>query len=210
MRRPELAIQFPDLDRQAHAARLGMWAFLASEVLLFSGFFALYAAYRTLYPHDFVEAIRHNTLVHGSVNTVVLITSSLTVALGIYAIRMGRRRTSAWFVVTTLMLGFVFLVIKAFEYREHFSHGIYPGSFYTYEALPTMGAKTFFTLYYLMTATHALHVVAGMLALSWCWLMLARRHWDAGYHVGLELSGIYWHLVDVVWIFLWPLLYLTR
>jgi cytochrome c oxidase subunit III len=210
MRAPELAVQFEDLDKQAHAARLGMWAFIGSEVLLFSGFFALYAAYRTMYRAHFVEAIRHNTIWHGSINTVVLITSSLTVALGIHAMRTGNRRSAARLVFVTIVLGAVFLGIKVLEYGDHFHHGIYPGVYYRYAALPTSGAKLFYTLYYLMTGAHALHVLAGMAALTWCWSMLKRGRWTPQYHVGFELSGIYWHLVDVIWIFIWPLLYLTR
>lgn len=210
MKRPELAPQFEDFDKQAHAARLGMWAFLGSEVLLFAGFFALYAAYRTMYGADFVAAIRHNTLLYGSVNTVVLITSSLTVALSLHAMRRGRYRTVLWLLCATLLLGATFLGIKAFEYADHFAKGILPGAYYSSEELPTFGAQIFFTLYYLMTVTHGLHVIAGMGALAWCLFMTLRRTWSPDYHVGLELSGIYWHLVDVIWIFLWPLLYLTR
>lgn len=210
MGRAELAEQFEDLDKQAHAARLGMWVFLGSEILLFAGFFALYAAYRTMYAADFVEAIRHNTLWHGSINTLVLITSSLTVAMSVHFVRLNRHGAAAILLAVTLLFGAVFLGIKVLEYRDHFAHGIYPGRHYAYAELPTLGAKMFYTLYYLMTATHALHVIAGMGALAWCFFVVRKRVWDSDYHVGLELSGIYWHLVDVVWIFLWPLLYLTR
>lgn len=210
MGRPRLAEQFESFEKQEHAGRLAMWVFLASEVLLFAGFFALYAAYRGMYGADFVAGVRHNALWFGTVNTAVLITSSFTVAMGIHAIRAGYPRTAFWMILLTLFFGCVFLVIKTIEYAEHFHHGIYPGSHYAFAELPTFGAKTFFTLYFLMTGTHALHVIVGMGVLTWCAVVVRRGSWNAERHLGLELGGLYWHLVDVIWIFLWPLLYLTR
>jgi cytochrome c oxidase subunit 3 len=209
-RQPELAVQFDSLEQQEHAARLGMWLFLGSEVLLFAGFFGLYAAYRTMHGAAFVEGVQHNALFIGSFNTLVLITSSLTVAMSLHFMRAGSRRRSLAMLGATLGLGATFLVIKWIEYADHFAHGIFPGRYYHFDELPTYGAQTFYTLYFLMTGTHALHVIAGMSVLTWCVVVILREGWTSEHHVGLELSALYWHLVDVIWIFLWPLLYLTR
>jgi cytochrome c oxidase subunit III len=207
---PELAEQFEDLEKQGHAARLGMWLFLGSEVLLFGGLFALYASYRVMYRGDFLAANAINDLRLGTANTFVLITSSFTVAMAVWGAQAGRPRIVVPLLLITLALGGVFLVIKGLEYADHFHHGIYPGIYYRYAEMPTHGARTFFTLYYFMSGLHAIHVVLGLAVLAW----LAWRHWRRPYgpthHVPLELGGLYWHLVDVIWIFLWPLLYLTR
>jgi cytochrome c oxidase subunit III len=208
--RIEAAEHFEDLEVQQHAARLGMWAFLSSEMLLFAGLFALYAAYRSMYRDAFHAAALHMSLFLGTVNTFVLLTSSLTVALAVWAVRAGRARLAALLLLATLGLAAVFLVIKGAEYLEHFHHGIYPGfQYYAFAELPQAGAKIFFTLYYFMTGLHALHVVAGMGVLLWCLWHTFRGHFGPERHTGLELGAMYWHLVDLIWIFLWPLLYLV-
>jgi cytochrome c oxidase subunit 3 len=198
--------QFEDLDKQTHAARRGMWLFLASEVLLFAGLFALYVAYRTMYRADFVAGAHHNDVVIGTTNTVILITSSFTVAWAIHLVRTGRARTSRWFLLATMLFGGLFLVLKGFEYREHLLAGLFPG-----QNLGNYGLSTFVTLYFLMTGLHALHVVMGLGFLGWLLVRGWRREFEREpeRHVALELGGLYWHLVDLVWIFLWPLLYLT-
>ncbi len=207
---PRLAVQFQSLEVQAHAARLGMWLFLASELLLFGGLFALYAAYRILHGADFLAAAGHNSRTLGTVNTVVLISSSFTVAMAVHAMRGERPRRAALLLGLTILLALGFLAVKAIEYRAHIAAGILPGVYYRAAGPATAGAHTFFTLYYFMTGLHGLHVVGGMAALSW----LTRRAWrrldSAQHHVPLELGALYWHLVDLVWIFLWPLLYLAH
>jgi cytochrome c oxidase subunit 3 len=207
---PELAEQFEDLEKQGHAARLGMWLFLGSEVLLFGGLFALYASYRAMYRGDFNAAAAHNDLVLGTLNTFVLISSSFTVATAVWGAESGRPRVIIPALIGTLLLGALFMVIKGIEYAHHFHEGIYPGLHYRYEALQTNGARTFYTLYYFMSGLHALHVVGGLSALAWVAWKHHQRPFTPAHHVPLELAGLYWHLVDVIWIFLWPLLYLTR
>ena len=202
--------QFEDLDKQGHAARLGIWIFLGSETLLFGALFALYVAYRTLYAEEFVAGVRHNDLAIGTINTFVLITSSFTVAMAVHAARNHRARRVLLWLGLTVALAAVFLVLKGVEYAHHFDEGIYPGSRYRFEELDTSGAKLFFTLYFFMTGLHALHVVGGMVALVAIGAVHRRRPYDARYYVPLDAGALYWHLVDVVWIFLWPLLYLTR
>jgi len=192
------AEHFESMERQAHAARLGMWVFLASEVLLFAALFALYATYRAHYPQAFQQAISHNLKTYGSINTGVLLTSSTLVALAVHAIREDRRVRSGLLVVGTIALGGVFLAIKLTEYRHHFAEGIYPG-----------GSGQFWTLYYLMTGLHSVHVIVGMSLLAFMVLGLMRGKITRGTSHRLEVAAIYWHLIDVVWIFLWPLFYLA-
>jgi cytochrome c oxidase subunit 3 len=206
----EAAAHFEDLGVQGQAARLGMWAFLGSELLLFAGLFCLYSAYRAMYREMFHAAGLHMSLVLGTVNTFVLLSSSLTVALAVWAVRADRPRLASLWLVATLVLALAFLALKGVEYAEHFREGIFPGvAHYRFAELPEAGAKIFFTLYYFMTGLHALHVIAGMLILVWCLWHTHRAHFDAAHHTGLELGAMYWHLVDLIWIFLWPLLYLV-
>jgi cytochrome c oxidase subunit III len=204
-----LAEHFENLEKQAHAARLGMWVFLASEVLFFSGLFALYAAYRTEHPHGFSVGVEHNTLVYGSVNTAVLLLSSYTVAMAVHELRVGNNRASVELVGSTVFLGLCFLVVKTLEYLRHFSEGIYPagnGRFFVEHGEP--GTKMFFTLYFCMTGLHALHVLVGMGVLTFLLVRVARRRITSLAPHPLAIGAIYWHLVDVIWIFLWPLFYL--
>jgi cytochrome c oxidase subunit 3 len=140
---------------------------------------------------------------------VVLIVSSFTVAWAVHSLRADRRRTAIVMLAITLALGLTFLVLKGFEYADHFSEGIYPGEYYAFAELPASGAKLFFTLYYLMTGLHALHMIGGIGVMTWLTNRVARRKTTAGYHAELELGALYWHLVDSIWIFLWPLFYLA-
>jgi cytochrome c oxidase subunit 3 len=203
-------VQYGSLERQHATARLGMWVFLSSESLLFAGLFALYAAYRFAYPAEFHAASAHANLVIGTVNTYVLLTSSLTMALAIHATRRGRRGRTVALLVATIALGFTFDLLKAVEYAQHLADGIAPGGYYAFGELPAHGVVLYVTLYYLLTGLHALHVTGGIIVLVW----LAARAWRGDFtpdsHIALELGGLYWHLVDLVWIFLWPLLYLIR
>ena len=205
-----LAIQFATYQQQDHAARFGLWVFLASEITLFGGLFTLYAAYRVMYGADFAAGVSQNNLALGTANTFILLTSSLTAALAVAAARKGRVVSSERLLEATLALAVVFLVLKGLEWRQHMREGILPGSHYHYRALPTFGANTFFTLYYLMTGLHALHVLAGMTLLAWLVAKLRRQAYSAEHHLPVELGTLYWHLVDIVWIFLWPLFYLAH
>lgn len=202
--------QYDSLERQHATARLGMWVFLGSESLLFAGLLALYAAYRFAYPAEFHAASAHANLVIGTVNTYVLLTSSLTVALAIHATRRGQRRQTVALLIATIALGLVFDVLKAVEYAGHLREGLAPGGYYAFDELPARGVVLYVTLYYLLTGLHALHVTGGICALIWLAVRAQRGAFTPHSHVALELGGLYWHLVDLVWIFLWPLLYLIR
>jgi cytochrome c oxidase subunit III len=202
--------QFDSLETQIHSGRLGMWIFLGSETLLFGALIALYVAYRILYGQDFVDALAHNDQVLGTLNTVILITSSFTAAMAVDAVRSDRPQRVRWFLLATLVLAGCFLAVKGFEYAAHFEEGIYPGLGYQNVEFDTRGARLFYTLYYFMTGLHALHVVGGMIAIA----LVARAHWrrpySEEYFLPLDLTVLYWHMVDVVWIFLWPLFYLLQ
>jgi cytochrome c oxidase subunit III len=201
--------QYDTLDRQERTLELGMWIFLATEILLFAALFALYAAYRSMYLPDFKAGIEHNTLVEGTVNMYVLLTSSLLAALSVSAIRAARPRAASLLLGGTAVLGVAFLLIKLYEYSRHWQEGSLPGRYYHDAELPTFGANRFFTLYWVMTGVHALHVTAGVVIIVW----MAARAWRGAYtqaaHARLVMGTLYWHLVDVIWIFLWPLLYLS-
>lgn len=201
---------FGSIEQQAHAARLGMWLFLASEMLLFAGLFALFVTYRTQYAGGFSEGVRHNTKVLGSINTGVLLTSSYLVATAVHSVRGGRFRTAQILVIATIALGGVFLAIKVAEYLHHFHEGIYPGGqggFFLEHA--EAGLPAFWTLYFCMTGLHAVHVTAGMVLLSTTLLGMRSGAITMGAPQRMEVAAIYWHLIDAIWIFLWPLLYLA-
>lgn len=197
---------FQDAATQRHAARFGMWVFLSSESLLFAGLFALYASYRAAHPEVFAAQEHHNDKLLGTINTTVLICSSFSVALSVYALELRRRVMSAVCIIITLVLAATFLVIKGFEYAHHFADGIFPGAHGAYFATVPKSAATFWNLYYGLTGLHALHVVIGMTLLGW---MLVRVLRDRPAETALDCSALYWHLVDLIWIFLWPLFYLT-
>lgn len=192
--------------RDYAGAKLGMWLFLFTEILLFGGLFLVYSVYRSMYPADFHEAAAGLSAVLGTVNTVILLTSSLTMAIAISALRRGNVRRSVLLQAATIVLGLVFLVNKYFEWSGHIHEGIFPNA-------PELMARShgqvqFYGLYYVMTGLHGLHVVAG-LALIGIMLFLTTRQRITGEDNGkLENAGLYWHLVDLIWIYLFPLFYL--
>lgn len=201
---------FDSLEQQRHAARFGMWIFLTSEILLFSALITLFGAYRAHYPQGFDEAIAHNTKILGSINTGVLLLSSGFAASAVHAAREERRVSAVGRILLTMLLGIVFLVIKFTEYGKHIHDGILPGGrghFFLDHHTP--GLATFWTLYWVLTAIHAVHVTIGIGVLATMVLRLVRGAASGPLAHRLEIAVIYWHLVDVVWIFLWPLLYLA-
>jgi cytochrome c oxidase subunit III len=177
-------------------ATLGLWTFLATEVLLFGGLFTTYVIYRIRYPQMFHDDHLKLDRVLGSVNTLILISSSLTVALGIAAIRRGKVRQLQGYFLATILLAAGFLGVKGVEYSTKFSHGIRPGT------------DIFFSLYFMLTGLHAIHVIGGMTVLSVVAVLAGRGKFSERYYTPVELSGLYWHFVDLIWIYLFPLLYL--
>lgn len=187
-------------------SKMGMWLFLFTEILLFGGLFLLYAAYRHRFPTEFHHAGSALDLFLGTFNTVVLITSSLTVALSISALQRGQRTLCLVFVGATVLLALGFLVNKYIEWSAKFAHGIWPGSAHVL-ALPK-GEGLFYSLYFAMTGLHGIHVLLGAGLLSVVAAIIRGGRVSQQDYVILENSGLYWHLVDIIWIFLFPLFYL--
>ena len=204
-----LAHHFPDMKTQEHAARMGMWIFLSTEILLFAVLFTAYAIYRFLFPVGFEEASKLAHVAMGATNTVVLITSSLTVALAIHYARHGESRKVVGLLAVTIGFGAVFMVLKGFEYYHHYLDGQLPGRLYHFAGVQGPGVSMYFTVYFLMTGLHGLHVLIGMSLLGWVAVRAWRNEFGPGYSTPVELSGLYWHLVDLIWIVLFPLLYLV-
>ncbi len=204
-----LAEHFTDAHQQQDSAKLGMWVFLLTEILLFGGLFCAYAIYRAWYPDMFHNAHKHLDVVLGAVNTVVLILSSVTVALAIHAIQHNKRKQSVAFLIVTLLFAATFLVIKYFEYSHKIHLGMLPGKFYTYTGIEGNNPHIFFTVYFTMTGLHGLHVLAGMIVIGWVLVRTIKGHFHSEYYTPVENAGLYWHLVDMIWIYLFPLLYLV-
>jgi cytochrome c oxidase subunit 3 len=194
--------------RDDEGTRIGMWLFLFTELILFGGMFIVYAVYRFLHQAEFQLAAQELDTMVGTINTIILLTSSLTVALSIAALRDGKRNASMILLGITLVLAAWFLVNKYFEWSHKFSIGIYPHS----PELLNMpsGEILYFGLYFVMTGLHALHVVIGMTVLAVMLVMVRRGTITPEHSVRLEAGGLYWHLVDIIWIFLFPLFYLIH
>jgi cytochrome c oxidase subunit III len=202
-----LAAKPHPVHRDYEGAKLGMWIFLFTEILLFGGLFLLYSAYRSKYPHEFHRGGQELNTFIGVANTIILLTSSLTVAMAITAIQKGNRKFSILCLAATITLGILFLVDKYIEWGEEIRRGMYPSG---PGLLPRPnGEKIFFGLYYSMTGLHALHVLAGIIVLTVMLEFFRRKKITATDFINLENAGLYWHLVDVIWIFLLPLLYLA-
>lgn len=192
------------------ASTLGMWTFLITEVLFFGGMFAGYAVYRAMYSGAFASTSNYMDVVLGGTNTAVLICSSLTMALSVRAAQLSRRRDLIVFLILTMIFGTVFLVIKGFEYHAKWVEHLVPGFNFRYDEAPQYAhnAQILFFLYFCMTGMHALHMVVGLGLLSYLLVQGIRRVFNANYFAPVEMIGLYWHFVDIVWIFLFPLLYL--
>jgi cytochrome c oxidase subunit 3 len=202
---PSPAPESPHKDYEG--SKLGMWLFLFTEILLFGGLFILYSAYRARYPLEFHSGGQHLNVFIGVANTIILLTSSLTVALSISAIRKEDRKVSVFGLAATIVMGIAFLINKYIEWSAEIHHGLYPNS-------PVLtqrphGEQIFFGLYYSMTGLHGVHVLAGIVLLTIMLLFMIRKKITSKDFNRLENAGLYWHLVDVIWIFLLPLFYLA-
>jgi cytochrome c oxidase subunit 3 len=203
-----VAHHFEDLDQQHESANLGMWAFLITEIMFFGGLFVTYIVYRTRYPDAWVNGSHELNVWLGALNTTVLIGSSLTMALGVRAAAQGRNGLVAIFIFATLLLGLTFLGVKVVEYTEKWHHHLIPGPHFMYEGHPGGHENLFFALYFAMTGLHAFHMIVGAGLLIWLISKAMKREFRADHHPHVEMIGLYWHFVDIVWIFLFPLLYL--
>ena len=206
---PKLQHHFDDMAQQAEASTLGMWVFLVTEIMFFGGLFMVYLLYRYRSPDGFAEASNHLNVYWGAANTVVLIVSSLTMALAVRAAQTSAAaKTQVGWLVATMILGAAFLGVKVVEYADKFEHHLVPGPNFQWPGQYANAAEQFYSIYFCMTGLHAIHMIIGigiMLVITW---MAWRRQFDATYYTPVEVAGLYWHFVDIVWIFLFPLLYL--
>lgn len=196
------------VHRDDEASKMGIWLFLFTEVILFGGMFILYASYRFLHPDDFKNAAAELNVYIGSINTILLLASSLTVVLAIISLQKNQKKLCLGFLWFTLVCGLVFLINKYFEWGHKIENGIYPKG----PAMADMsdGEVLFFGLYYVMTGLHALHIIIGMVFISFIMVFISRGMVTATNFQKLENAGLYWHIVDVIWIFLFPLFYLIH
>lgn len=209
---PVLAHHFENLEQQHEASTLAMWLFLATEVLFFGTLFTGFAVYRRSHAEEFGLASSHLKANVAAVNTALLICSSLTVALAVHAAKVGRPRMLALCLGLTLLFGLAFLGVKAWEWQAEYREGLVPGETFRRDlwgaGVNSRRVEMFFVFYFVMTGLHALHMIVGLAALAI--LLLRYRRYSPEYYTPVEVFGLYWHFVDVVWIFIFPLLYLIR
>ena len=202
-----LAHHFDDAEQQFDSAKLGMWCFLVTEILMFGGLFAAFIIYKSLHNDVFIAAHQHLNKIQGGTNTVVLLFSSLTMALAVRDSQLGKRGRAGMMLLATIACAFVFLIVKYFEYSHKIHDGLLPGPYFHAHDLPK-DAHVFFSLYFMMTGLHGFHVVIGIGLMFWIWLRNQRGEFSPEFYTPVELVGLYWHLVDLIWIYLFPLLYL--
>jgi cytochrome c oxidase subunit 3 len=207
-----VAHHFDSADTQFDAAKLGIWLFLVTEVLLFGGMFCAFAIFRSWYLPAFIEGHKELNWKLGALNTVFLITSSLTMALGVRSAQVNKKGQTVGYLAATIALACCFLVVKYFEYAAKFEHHLLPGKYFAPLAELHMHHKEtalFFTVYFMMTGTHGLHVLIGIGLILWVLLRARKGEFSQRYYAPVEGVGLYWHLVDLIWIYLFPLLYLV-
>lgn len=200
--------RFWDLEQQKESSIAGMWIFLATEVLFFGGLFAGYVVFRYLYPEVYVHFGQEMDLRLGTLNTAVLLTSSLTMALAVRAVAHGQRKQFAVVSVLTVCLGALFLIVKLYEWHEEYLKGLVPGPLYHYTGPYAAKGELFFSLYFLMTGLHGIHVLIGIALIAVLTVVTLRRRHIEEHSTRIEALGLYWHFVDLVWIFLYPCFYL--
>jgi len=226
---PALQHHFENMEQQREAGTIGMWVFLVTEIMFFGGMFLAYTLYRSYYPAAFAAASNHLDITLGAINTAVLIVSSFTMALAVYGTQVGRTRMQNICLFLTLVLGLTFLGIKAVEYRSKYEDRLIPGrlipgrefgpqvaeandtdphKLHLRDGASVRQVEMFYWIYFAMTGMHALHMVIGAGLLTVILILSLRGRFSPEYHSPVEISGLYWHFVDIVWIFLFPLLYL--
>ena len=203
-----VAEQFDTIEQQHEADIFGMWAFLVTEVLFFGGLFAAYTVYRYLYPQVFQAASGHLDPLLGMIETGVLLGSSFTMALAVHFSKINQTKKVTWLLAATALMGAAFIVIHAYEWHHDYVEGFFPGKAFTYAGNDARQMQLFYWLYYVMTGLHAFHVLIGVVLLAVLAVMAHRRCFEGHKYITVEVSGLYWHFVDLIWIFLFPLFYL--
>lgn len=199
---------FESAGQQYASAKLGMWLFLVTEVLLFGGLFVAYIIFRGLYPEMFHAAAEHLQVKLGALNTAVLIGSSFTMAMAVDKTKQGLQRQAVRYLFVTILCGAMFMVVKYFEYAHKIHEGMLPGAHFSFAELTHPKTDLFFSLYFMMTGLHGVHVLVGMGLITWVLVRTRRGELGSSYYTPTEMTGIYWHLVDLIWIYLFPLFYL--
>ncbi|HEX9076090.1 MAG TPA: cytochrome c oxidase subunit 3 family protein [Anaerolineae bacterium] len=205
-----LAPQFETVEHQHETYLLGMWVFLMTELLLFGALFTAYAAFRYTYPDAFAIGSSRLDTGLGAINTVVLILSSLMMALAVQSVQTGSRKAMVLFLLLTMLFGIVFMAIKGVEYYHHYVDRLVPGLGFEFAGPQAHSVELFMFLYFVMTGVHAIHLIIGIALVGVMLILTWRGHVSTTYWTPVELTGLYWHFVDIVWIFLFPLLYLIR
>lgn len=204
-----LAHHFKSLDQQFSAAKLGTWLFLCTEILMFGGLFVGYIIFHQLYPEMFAEGATHLDWKLGATNTIVLLFSSFTMAASIYYAQTNQRKKSMNMLLITFICGCLFMVIKYFEYMHKIHLGLTPGALFHFQDAQASNLALYFSFYFLMTGLHGSHVIVGMGLIAWVWLRSRKGEFSDEFYTPVECVGLFWHLVDLVWIYLFPLLYLV-
>ena len=200
---------FVNAEQQFSTSKLGMWLILATEILMFGGLFVGYGLMQSLYPEAWVAGHHHLDRMMGAVNTVFLLVSSYTMVMAVHSASTNNKRKTLWNLLLTLGFAAGFLVVKFFEYSHKFHDGLLPGRLFTYAGGGPPQQAMFFGFYFVMTGLHGFHVVVGMGLISWIMLRASRGEFSSAYYTPVDLVGLYWHLVDLIWIYLFPLLYLV-
>jgi cytochrome c oxidase subunit 3 len=204
---------FATMEQQFDTSKIGMWLFLVTEVLTFGGLFAGFGLLQAKYPNEFIEAHEHLQRLAGAANTVVLLVSSFTMVMAVLSARTNQPAKTARYLWMTVGCAAIFMCVKAYEYTHKFEEGLLPGMWYSHHGDLIQGSHgyaSFFSFYFMMTGLHGLHVLAGMGAITWVLVRAGKGHFSSQYFNPVDYVGLYWHLVDLVWIYLFPLLYLIH
>ena len=207
----KIAHHFESAQQEESACKLGMWLFLCTEILMFGSLFVGYVIYKRMYPDIFLQGATFLDWKLGALNTVVLLISSLTMVLSIYYVQKVKNSKAQLCLWLTLLCGFIFMGVKYIEYSHKLHLGLAPGGLFSYTETATLeGLPLYFSFYYCMTGLHGLHVLVGMLLIFWMIIRAKKKHFNPSYYTPLECVGLFWHLVDLIWIYLFPLLYLVE
>jgi len=205
----EVAHHFDDLDQEFESHKAGMWLFLASEIMMFGGLFVALIVFMSRFPEAYREGSNHLSWVLGTINTFFLLTSGLTMALAVYQAQQGNQNKVRMNLIVSLLLASGFLVVKAIEYASKFEHGTLPGKYWHAHGFQETHTHIFYGIYFMSTGLHAIHVLVGMGLMIWCLIISSRERFTRSYFTPVELVALYWALVDLVWVFLFPALYLV-
>jgi len=206
---PHLQHHFDDPEQQFNSSQMGMWVFLLTEIMFFGGMFGAYTVYRAMYPGAFASTSHHMDTALGAINTMVLLCSSLTMELAVRSAQLGRKKPLLSFIGITVFFGLIFLFIKGLEYYHKYVEHLIPGYGFQYPQQAYFHpAQILFCLYFVMTGFHALHMIIGIGLMTWLFIKAKNDTFTPEYYTPVEICGLYWHFVDIVWIFLFPLLYL--